>query len=337
MKLVTKNKELNMLQPLLYSIFHSSARAGTSVSSDIDFIGSPYNQNYVTKINDWLTAKGLALKPNQCNLPKVLGDIQSALNGISRDKPHSVLPLDISKAIQERLKAWGVGVVKQNDTLFNIATNDITYSWTVVHKKRNIVMSITLPKDSHSGVGECGIAAGECGIAGDVTVNKLLSEIDVFITQITPLCNLMDKQLFIPERLVFEGDVISLEEFINQIQADIKIKMEYVNEIKQCYISSREEIDPDPDSDMMGLEMERTSFNQTIEFIEGLQGLQVEKINYLYERLQRHGLKIQKFFPQIPVSEKIRQIRGVYNILSNKAPSWEEKFRGFEMNVSVAK
>ncbi|ELX1913614.1 hypothetical protein ONM75_004528 [Escherichia coli] len=147
----------------------------------------------------------------------------------------------------------------------------------------------------------------------------------------------MDKQLFIPERLVFEGDVISLEEFINQIQADIKIKMEYVNEIKQCYISSREEIDPDPDSDMMGLEMERTSFNQTIEFIEGLQGLQVEKINYLYERLQRHGLKIQKFFPQIPVSEKIRQIRGVYNILSNKAPSWEEKFRGFEMNVSVAK
>lgn len=331
MKLVTKNKELNMLQPVIYSIFHPSASAGTSVSSDIGFIGSPYNQNYVTKINDWLTAKGLTLKPNQCTLPKVLGDIQSALNGISRDEPHSVLPLDISKAIQERLKAWGVS---QNGTSFNIATNDIIYSWIVVHKKRNIVMSITLPKDSHSGVGECGIAVGKCGMAGDKSVNRLLSEIDVFITQITPLCNLMDKQLFIPERLEFEGNVISLEEFINQIQVNIKRKMEFVNDIKQCYISSREEIAPDSISDMMGLESERTSLNRTIEFIEGLQGLQVKEINYLYERLQRHGLKIKNFFPQIPVSEKIRQ---VYNILSNKAPSWEEEFRGFEMNISVAK
>lgn len=335
MDFVTKNKELNMqhLRPLLNSIFHPSASAGTSVSSDIAFIGSPYKNDYATKINDWLTTKGLALKPNQCNLPKVLGDIQSTLNGISRDEPRSVLPLDISKAIQLRLKTWGIDIVQQNDTLFNTDTKDITYSWTVVHKKGNIVMSINLPTDSYSGV-------GGCGIVRDKAVDKILSEIDVFITQITSLCNLMDKQLFIPERVEFEGNVISLGEFINQIQVDIKSKMESVNGIKQGYISSYNQKKEAPDClsdeicEMMGLENDCLSLKRMIGSIEGGQGLQMEKINKVYGKLQQHGFKIQNFFPQMPVPGDFRM---AHDVLTRRGISGDELEHQLEMNISVAK
>lgn len=301
------------LRPLLHSIFHPPVSTlEASVSSAITSIGYPGSRDYRTKINDWLTATGLPPKPNKCNLQVVLNNIQNIMNGISIKNSNSVLPLDISKAIQERLNAWGS---LQKGAVFN--AKDMKYSWVIVDKKADICMSIKLPtNETHYGL--------YGGNFRDKNINEILSEINIFLTQITSFCNLMDNKLINPDTVLLGGPIIRSNEFIEQVHVNIKNKMESLERIKQDYIGlcKAKEKEVRSSADLyksMNLIQEKLSLEETSEKIEEEHILLSDDINKLYYKVQQHGFEIRKesFFPQTEISEFLRRKKAIFSSMSS--------------------
>lgn len=315
------------LQPLLHSIFHPPVSTlEASVSSAITSIGDPSSRDYHKKIKDWLTATGLPPKSSNCNLQTVLNNIQNIMNGISIKKPDSVLLLDISKAIQDRLNEWGV---LQKQAVFN--AKDMKYSWVITDKKADICMSINLPTDK------------TCyGLHGSnyrhENINKILSEIKAFLSQINSLCNLMNNQLIKPDNvLLSERMIISLEQFIDQIQVNIKNKVKSLEEIRQDCIRTCQDKEKETHSasdvyKCMELTQESLFLRETIEKIEEEKIVLSDDINKLYHSIQFHGIQIQQesFFPYTEMSEFLRQKK---NILSFMSISHEELLQQINENI----
>lgn len=301
---------MQSLRPLLHSIFHPPVSTlEASVSSAITSIGYPGSRDYRSKINDWLTATGLPVKSNKCNLQAVLNNIQNIMNGISINKPGSVLPLDISKAIQERLHSYGI---LQKDAVFD--AKDMKYSWVITGKKENICMSIKLPTDKT----HYGLYGSKFGYEN---INETLSEINVFLTQITSFCNLMDNTLINPDHVVLsDGLIISSNEFINQAQVNIKNKMEGLERIKQDYIRLFKVKEKEVSStkgvyESLGLIQEKSFLEDTNRKIEEEYILLSDDINNLYCKVQQCGFEIRKesFFPQATISEFLRKERSIFS------------------------
>lgn len=301
---------MQYLQPLFNSIFNPPvSKLDASVSSAIASIGFPGSRDYCTKINDWLSARGLPPKPNKCNLPVVLNNIQNILNGISRKEPDSVLPLDISKAIQNRLKAWNV---VQKDALFD--AKNIKYSWVITAKNANVCMSIHVPENN-----SCGLYGG----FRDKKADNVLSEINFLLTQMTSLCNLMDNELINPDYVLsaeMEMPSVGVNKFIAQTHAIIKNKMEELEEIKQnciqlCKNLKREAQSTTDLSEQLGFITESSFLQTKADEIEEEKSILSIDINKLYHKFQQHGFEIhdESFFPEKPISDFLRMKKDFFS------------------------
>lgn len=300
---------MQSIRPLLHSIFHPPVSTlEASVSSAINSIGYPGSRDYCTKIKDWLTATGLPPKPNKCNLQAVLNNIQNIMNGIYIRDLNSVLPLDISKAIQERLNERGV---LQKDFVFD--AKDMKYSWVIADRKADICMSIKLPPNkTHYGLYGSSFSYKD--------INETLSEIDTFLTQITSFCNLMDKKLIGPDKVLSDGPIIRSNEFIEQVQINIKNKMESLERIKQNYIGlfkakEKEVRSSEELYESMSLIQEKLFLQNTNEKIEEEYIFLSDDINNLYYKVQQYGFEIRKesFFPRIEISDFLRRKRAIFS------------------------